>query len=453
MMKKITALSVLALLCLNFCVNAQENKAVDVIKRGLQIGQMVPEVKLTNLYNYKSTTANLSDFKGRLVILDFWATWCQPCVAMIPQMDSLQKVFGNKIQFISTTYQTANEVIPFLKKFEKQQGRHFSIPVLTDQKELNALFPHVYLPHYVWIDGEGKVIAITDHKEINAKSIQEALLRQTSSFQKKADMQVAYDPRLPLVASSDLGAVNKIYYQSLLTGFIDGLHSGYNTRYTIKSDLPRKVTFTNISIETLFSVAMGEQIRYFRRNQMIVELKDTLAFGRVPKSLTYKEWRKTNAFCYELIVPNNLRLDVFKIMTEDLRRVFSQYIVGFEKRKVKCLVLTKTADFGKIDISKLVPVSPDDNKLKKFANVTFTKFIYHCNSFYMQHSKLPVIDGTGYLGKVNIELTGFENVNKINLELAKYGLAFVEKEAEIDMLVFRDNPLYVANKTPSKDEK
>ena len=93
-MKKTTILIALSLLCLNFWANAQ---AVDVTIQGLQIGQVVPNVTLTNLQNYKdasgkaATTAKLSDFKGKLLILDFWATWCAPCVAAIPKLENLQK--------------------------------------------------------------------------------------------------------------------------------------------------------------------------------------------------------------------------------------------------------------------------------------------------------------------------------------------------------------------------
>jgi len=76
-MKKITKYIVLALLCLNFRLQAQENKAVDVTLKGIKIGRKVPDFIITNLHNYKNasgkpaTTAKLSDFKGKLLILDF----------------------------------------------------------------------------------------------------------------------------------------------------------------------------------------------------------------------------------------------------------------------------------------------------------------------------------------------------------------------------------------------
>src|SRR5690554_3491817 len=88
----------------------------------LKIGDRIPD-ELWEMY-FPVVSANsdqvqylsLGDFKDKLIILDFWATWCAPCIQMIPRMDNLQKKYEDKIQFVSVTSQSADEVIPFLKK-------------------------------------------------------------------------------------------------------------------------------------------------------------------------------------------------------------------------------------------------------------------------------------------------------------------------------------------------
>ena len=44
--------------------------------KALKIGDTVPDITITSVYNYPASTIHLSDLKGKLVILDFWATWC-----------------------------------------------------------------------------------------------------------------------------------------------------------------------------------------------------------------------------------------------------------------------------------------------------------------------------------------------------------------------------------------
>ncbi|MGB4400563.1 MAG: TlpA disulfide reductase family protein, partial [Daejeonella sp.] len=96
-MKKTIQTIAMATLCLFLSNTALAQTAA------LKIGDKVPDVTINNISNYKSTSAKLSDFKGKLLILDFWATWCAPCIAMIPKMDSLEKAFEGKVAFLSVT--------------------------------------------------------------------------------------------------------------------------------------------------------------------------------------------------------------------------------------------------------------------------------------------------------------------------------------------------------------
>ena len=59
----------------------------------LKIGDKVPDIEFKNIINYKSKTARLSDFKGKLVILDFWGTWCTSCIAAFPKMEESKGVW------------------------------------------------------------------------------------------------------------------------------------------------------------------------------------------------------------------------------------------------------------------------------------------------------------------------------------------------------------------------
>ena len=169
-MKKTIQIIVLAALCL-FLSSAARAQMTP-----LKIGDLVPDITINNIINYKTTSAKLSDFKGKLLILDFWATWCAPCVSMIPRMDSLQKQFDSKIQFLSITSQNAAVVESFRTKLQKQKNAVYSLPEVLEDKTLRGMFPHSTLPHYVWIDQRGVVREITEFKEVNAQNIEKFLL-------------------------------------------------------------------------------------------------------------------------------------------------------------------------------------------------------------------------------------------------------------------------------------
>src|SRR5690606_28821750 len=77
----------------------------------LQIGDTIPEVlwhmplQMVKAGQEGSTTITLNDYRGKLIILDFWATYCSPCVAAFPKMDSLRNGFSEDLAIIPISLQ------------------------------------------------------------------------------------------------------------------------------------------------------------------------------------------------------------------------------------------------------------------------------------------------------------------------------------------------------------
>jgi thiol-disulfide isomerase/thioredoxin len=147
------------------------------------IGDTVPDITITNVYNYPASTIHLSDLKGKLVILDFWAVWCTGCIQGMPKLDSLQKEFQNKLQVIlindegeKSAIENENKTKAFFSRWKIKSNGLFALPSsLKRIDSLEKLFPHIYIPHYVWIGPRGKVIAITSSGEITRENIKAAL--------------------------------------------------------------------------------------------------------------------------------------------------------------------------------------------------------------------------------------------------------------------------------------
>ena len=76
-----------------------------------------PDFTLTSTSGKK---INLSDYKGKIVILDFWATWCGPCRRGVPDLVDIQKEFKNKVVVIGISLddqRTMNNISPFMKQY------------------------------------------------------------------------------------------------------------------------------------------------------------------------------------------------------------------------------------------------------------------------------------------------------------------------------------------------
>lgn len=445
----------MAALCLNFGSKAQDHKAIDITTNGLQIGQEVPNVTITNLHNYKdengkpATTARLSDFKGKILILDFWATWCSPCVAMIPKMDSLQKQFGNKIQFISVTYQNQKEVLPFLEKYERQKGRHYDLPLITGDKELHKLFPHIYLPHYAWIDEKGMVKAITGYEEVTAENIQKMLKYERSDsfdsaernadavLKRKRDVKNPYDDQKPLTAFGNGSDGYKPFFQSVLLPYNEQIHGGYRLGQLAGYN---RITGLNCGLQTLYQIAYGERRVFYGLSKTRLEVKDPEPITYIPNDGLIGMWlRNGHGYCYELLVDTAFKGNYFQFMQQDLQRFFPKYEGKVEKRKAKCYILVRTGSEDKLRSKGGERQTKFDATGCSMQNMYLQRFISQLESFFMQRSPLPFLNETGYLERVDMTINApLTNIKAMNLELARYDLQFIEAEREVDMLIITD---------------
>jgi thiol-disulfide isomerase/thioredoxin len=441
--------SFLAMLCLFLNAAAQENpisKNTNQIPEGVQIGQQVPDVRITgvtglNIRNKAVTQFNLSVLHGKLVILDFWATWCSPCRAMVPVMDSLQKVFGEKVLFLSVTYQNAATVAPVLAQLQKIKP--FRLPEVTADTVLHKLFPHRSLPHFVWIDKEGTVKAITEEKEVTGENIRKLLDNSiaAAAMEEKKDVRTEYDEGLPLLLNGNGGDGQNVVFHSMVTGYIPGIGSG--TRRTLPDPVAGQLfTARNSTLPWLFRMAYGDH-GWFQNAQVRVMTRDSLQMtSRLTGQQAEKWLAEGHGYCYELIIPPSAADRAYALMQEDMRRYFPQYQVSVEKQYTRCLALVRLSKTDKIRSAGgawLTEVTPFGAHLR---NSTLAQLMMRLRVQFLQNYKLPVVDATGYTAPVDIDIEAKTyDVASLNAALARYDLAFREQDATAELLTIRDIPV------------
>lgn len=420
----------MALLCLLASAQAQDKQT------GLIVGDVVPNFVLDNVINHPVQTIQLSDFKGKLLIIDFWATWCSPCLAAFPKTDSLNRKFKDKAQILPVTYQSKSEVERLFSRSKKLQP--YSMPMVVSDKTLHSLFPNNELPHYVWISSEGKVIAITGSKDVNEHTIQKALDERKLFLQVKNTTNfLTIDREVPLLLQP-IGIEEKnIQFQSLLTGYIENGKS----IITVQQDehVIRKITMLNSWPQALFAFAWGNENYSITNNRVSIEVADPSKMTSELEGQEFRDWLRTNSRTYELVLPPHLSKSVFEIMRTDMARFFPQYHAGLEKRKTRCLVLIRTSDKDKIKSQGGEPALNYDAFGTVMTNVKINRLTAQLN-FYLQHLPTPVIDETAYTGEVDLNLQAdFTDIPAFRKQLQKYDLDLIEKEIEIDILVIKDS--------------
>ena len=111
-----------------------------------------PSLELKDL---NGKTVKLSKYKGKVVLVNFWATWCAPCVAEVPELVKWQNEHKDELQILGITYPPAS--LRKIRRFVRDHGINY--PILLGSKATKRLFePSDNLPITVIIDREGNIV-------------------------------------------------------------------------------------------------------------------------------------------------------------------------------------------------------------------------------------------------------------------------------------------------------
>ncbi|MFD1096261.1 TlpA family protein disulfide reductase [Salegentibacter chungangensis] len=99
----------------------------------------------------------LSDLKGKVIFMNFWATWCPPCVAEMPSINQLHKEMGDEVAFVMLSLDRN-----FDKAISFKEKKDYELPIYAPASKLPSMYESSAIPTTYIIDADGN-LALT-HK-------------------------------------------------------------------------------------------------------------------------------------------------------------------------------------------------------------------------------------------------------------------------------------------------
>ncbi|MCM3764633.1 peroxiredoxin [Neobacillus niacini] len=125
-------------------------------QKGPAVGSMAPDFELKTL---TGETVKLSNLKGKKVMLNFWATWCPPCKAEMPDMEKFHQEVGDEVTILAVNIDPQLDVQAFVDEYKIT----FPIPLDTEDA-VNEEYKVLSIPTTYFIDSKG----IMQHKFVGS---------------------------------------------------------------------------------------------------------------------------------------------------------------------------------------------------------------------------------------------------------------------------------------------
>ena len=369
-------------------------------------GELVPDINFQPILNAPVKQGSLAQLKGKVVLVEFWATWCGGCIVAMPHLNELQKKYAGKLQVITVTDETVKRTNQFLAV------KHFNFWFSVDTGRVIAkLFPHQLIPHTVLIDADGKLIANTSPELITEKVMDSLINKKEVHLAEKADNPMDYEDILKKYFAADDTVKTRFNMLPEMKG-APGLSTTWLDNKVFSG---RRLTCLNLGLSSLYRLTNND----------------------FPYSRTIDKTDKDKneaAYCLDIIVEN--KADLLPALRQELAKRFDlQAKVETQTKEAYVLKVTDPEKFKTIarNTSGKRTYYSRHGEIDQ-QNMTMKDFADFLESYGI--GRLPVVDETRNDEKFDIKFSWQpENPASLTKVLKGMGLTLEKQQRPIDMLI------------------
>jgi len=353
-----------------------------------------------------------------LVLVPFWSSSCGSSKKLLPRLLQLEKELGGRLAVLPANKEAAAPIDSLWQR--EDQGRWHHTPQLRGDTVLHHYFPYVLVPHVVWLQPTGKVVAITAGDVATRYYITALLAGTAPPLPLKQDV-MDYEPDQPLLTPDSF-----LRYHSLIQAYRPGLPGqlGYQRE---RDGRQYRAYATNMSLPALYSLAFI-QAGELPPNRWQWRIQDTgrLHFRGAPHEAP--AWNARNLFSYELRLPGLPPEKLAPHVQQDLDRYFG-FSSRLEMHRVTCWVLRRRAG---------TPGGGTATETIPGASETHFQLVRRLNS---RPGAPPLIDETGLKRPVRLHLHGSPtDFRDLKRALRRQGFQLEKERRRLAFVVITEAP-------------
>ena len=143
---------------------------------GYGVGDATNDFPVNKILNAAVSSSTFNQLNNKLLVVDFFGTWCIPCIRALPKLSALQEKYKDKINIVLVSDEPEEKLITFIGK-----QNDFALPIIVDEQAIfTKLFQPPAYPYTAIVGKNGKVLAISAQEEMNEISIDKWLKEQES---------------------------------------------------------------------------------------------------------------------------------------------------------------------------------------------------------------------------------------------------------------------------------